>query len=278
MTTLNSTTGNPSGPSFAIPLVATMHSDVQAALNWCNLADLGVKQAQQIYCNLSVPQLVEHAIQRGEGQLTDTGALCIETGKYTGRSPQDRFIVDEPSSRALVDWNQHNVRISQAAFDRLYQKALDYMANRELYVFEGFVGADPHYRFGVRVINELASQNLFAHQLFRRPTSTEFNDYRADFTVIAIPGLQGHPATDHVRSEAFVILHLSKGIVLVGGTFYAGEIKKSIFSLLNYHMVQRGVLPMHSAANVDDEGNTALFFGLSGSRVVAMSFCEPRSW
>lgn len=228
-------------------------------------------QPRQVYHNLSVPELVEHALHRGEGRLASNGALCVETGKYTGRSPHDRFIVDQPAIRAEIDWNAHNRPISETNFERLYQRMLDYVPGRDLYVFDGFAGADPNYRFGVRVISELACQNLFARQLFIRPTVAELAQHQADFTIIALPNLQGIPAEDGLNSEAFIILHLTRGIVLIGGTHYAGEIKKSVFSLLNYHMIQRRVLPMHSAANVDHEGNTALFFGLSGTGKTSLS-------
>ncbi|MBF2049644.1 MAG: phosphoenolpyruvate carboxykinase (ATP) [Elainella sp. C42_A2020_010] len=236
-----------------------------------SLLALGMKNLGQVYRNLAVPALVEHALRRGEGQLSNSGALCVETGKYTGRSPKDRFIVNEPTVSAEVDWNQHNVPISEATFERLYQRALTYVAGRDLYVFDGYAGADPNYRFGVRVINEFAFQNLFAHQLFLRPSAPELQQHRPDFTVIALPGLQGNPELDGLHSEAFIILHLSKRIVLIGGSRYAGEIKKSVFSLLNYHMTKWGVLPMHSAANVGDKGDTALFFGLSGTGKTSLS-------
>lgn len=235
------------------------------------LIALSLNGGGRVYRNLSVPELVEHALQREAGQLSSSGALCVATGKYTGRSPKDRFIVDEPAVHAEVDWNVHNRPIDESTFDHLYQRALEYVKGRDLYIFDGFVGADPTYRFGVRVLNELASQNLFAHQLFRRPTPDELLLHQANFTIIALPGLQGIPAEDGLNSEAFIILHLSRGIVLIGGSRYAGEIKKSVFSLLNYHMAKRDVLPMHSAANVDRHGNTALFFGLSGTGKTSLS-------
>ncbi|MBF2074845.1 MAG: phosphoenolpyruvate carboxykinase (ATP) [Synechococcales cyanobacterium C42_A2020_086] len=241
-----------------------------------SLAALGMKHLGQLHHNLSVAHLVEHALRRGEGQLASNGALCVETGKYTGRSPKDRYIVNEPSTFADIDWNQHNVPIAEVQFERLYQRAIEYVQGRDLYIFDGFVGADPNYRFGVRVINELASQNLFAHQLFLRPTAAELQTHRPDFTVIALPGLQGIPETDGLHSEAFIILHLARGIVLIGGSRYAGEIKKSVFSLLNYHMTKRGVLPMHSAANVGPDGKTALFFGLSGTGKTSLSVDSER--
>jgi phosphoenolpyruvate carboxykinase (ATP) len=235
------------------------------------LLDLGLKNYQQVYHNLSVPTLVEHALLRGEGTLSDTGALVINTGKYTGRSPKDRFIVDEPSSRDEIDWNQFNVPISEAAFERLYQKVLAYAQGRDLYIFDGFVGADPNHRYGVRVINELACQNLFVHQMFLRPNTDELADFTADFTVIAVPGLHGDPATDSIHSEAFIVLHLAKRLVIIGGSRYSGEMKKSVFTMMNYFMTKHDVLPMHGAANINEHGHSALFFGLSGTGKTTLS-------
>ncbi|MDJ0705270.1 MAG: phosphoenolpyruvate carboxykinase (ATP) [Leptolyngbyaceae cyanobacterium MO_188.B28] len=248
---------------------------------WLNapygLAELGIRNVGQVYYNLPVPTLVEHALERGEGLLADNGALVVETGKYTGRSPDDKFIVDEPSSRDEIDWNQFNVPISEENFHRLYQKVLTYVQGRDLYIFDGYVGADPNYRFGVRVINQLASQNLFAHQLFLRPTVADLKKHQADFTVIAVPGLQGDPEEDGIHSEAFIVLHLAKKLVIIGGSHYAGEIKKSVFSLMNYFMTKREILPMHGAANIDKHGHTALFFGLSGTGKTTLSADPHRS-
>ncbi len=241
------------------------------------LEALGLKNLGRVYRNLSIPQLVEWALARGEGRLASNGALVVETGKYTGRSPKDRFIVSEPSNRNEIDWNHLNVPISEENFRRLYHRVLAYVQGRDLYIFDGYVGADPRYRFGVRVINELASQNLFAHQLFLRPTATELAEHQADFTVIAVPGLQGDPEEDGIRSEAFIVLHLAKKIVLIGGSQYAGETKKSIFSMMNYFMTKQGVLPMHGAANIDKQGHTALFFGLSGTGKTTLSADPHRS-
>ncbi|MFE4105632.1 phosphoenolpyruvate carboxykinase (ATP) [Almyronema epifaneia] len=236
-----------------------------------DLAALGLHNLGQVYRNLSVAQLVEHALRRAEGQLAANGALCVETGLYTGRSPEDRFIVEEPSSQAEVDWNPFNLAISEINFQRLYQKALAYVQGRNLYIFDGYVGSDSHYRFGVRIINELASQNLFAHQLFRRPSAPELASHQPDLTVIALPRLHGDPLEDGIHSEAFIVLHLAKKLVLIGGSGYAGEIKKSVFTLMNYFMTKRNVLPMHGAANIDEHGHTALFFGLSGTGKTTLS-------
>jgi phosphoenolpyruvate carboxykinase (ATP) len=236
------------------------------------LEHLGMKNLGQIYRNLSVPQLVEHSLKKGESILADNGGLCVRTGKYTGRSPKDKFIVEEPSTRGQIDWNKHNVPISEAKFEQLYQRVLSYVQGKDLYIFDGYVGADPKYSHGVRVINEYAFQNLFAHQLFLCPGSwEELANHKADFTVIALPGLHGFPETDGINSEAFIVLNLSQKLVLIGGSRYCGEIKKSIFAMMNYFMAKQNVLPMHCAANMDKHGSTALFFGLSGTGKTTVS-------
>lgn len=236
------------------------------------LEQLGMKNLGRVRRNLSAPQLIEQALVREEAVLAANGALCVKTGKYTGRSPNDKFIVEEPSSQNEVHWSKTNVPISEENFNLLYRRVLTYSQGRDLYIFDGYVGADPNYRVGVRIVNELASENLFAHQLFLRPTPAELEHHQADFTVIAFPGLQGDPDIDDgINSEAFIVVHFGKKLVIIGGSKYAGEIKKSVFSLMNYFMTKRDVLPMHCSANMDDEGNTALFFGLSGTGKTTLS-------
>ncbi|WP_017304673.1 phosphoenolpyruvate carboxykinase (ATP) [Spirulina subsalsa] len=236
------------------------------------LESLGIKNVRHIYRNLSIPKLIEHTLARGQGVLASNGALCVQTGKYTGRSPNDKFIVEEPTSKEEVHWNKLNVPISEANFDLLYRHALSYVQGRDLYIFDGFVGGDPKHRMGVRIINELPSQNLFSHQLFIRPSEEELAHHKADFTVLAVPGLKGDPENDGgINSEAFIVAHLGKKLIIVGGSYYAGEIKKSVFSLMNYFMTKQDVLPMHCSANMDAEGNTALFFGLSGTGKTTLS-------
>ncbi|ACK71186.1 Phosphoenolpyruvate carboxykinase (ATP) [Gloeothece citriformis PCC 7424] len=241
------------------------------------LESLGMKNLGRVFHNLSVPQLVEQALARKEGVLAANGALVVETGKYTGRSPNDKFIVKEPSSEHEIDWNKDNVPISEAKFEQLYRKVITYVQGRDLYIFDGYVGADPKYRFGVRIINELAYQNLFAHQLFLRPSPMELISHKADFTVICVPGLHGDPIDDGINSEAFIILHLAKKLVIIGGSRYSGEIKKSVFSMMNYLMTKQNVLPMHGAANIDKKSHTALFFGLSGTGKTTLSADPKRS-
>jgi phosphoenolpyruvate carboxykinase (ATP) len=223
------------------------------------------------YSNLPASQLIKIAIERKEGVAASSGALQVFTGKYTGRSPKDKFIVNEPSVKDHIDWGAVNQPITEYQFDQLYKKAQKYMAERELFVFDGYAGADSNYRLPIRIVNEYAWQNLFVHQLFIRPTKQELLTHKAEFTVIALPGLKTDPAIDGTRSETFICLSFEKKLVLIGGTEYAGEIKKSIFSVLNYLLPFKGVIPMHCSANVSEKGEVALFFGLSGTGKTTLS-------
>ncbi len=236
------------------------------------LEKLGLKNINHVYRNLSVPELIEHSLARGEGILADNGTLCVNTGKYTGRSPNDKFIVDEPSSREEIHWNDLNVPISEQNFEFLYRRVLSYCQRKDLYIFDGFVGVDPNYRMSVRIVTEFAYQNLFAHQMFIRPKPEELENHQADFTVIAVPNLQGDPdINDGINSEAFIVANFAKQLIIIGGSKYSGEIKKSVFSLMNYFMTLRNVLPMHCSANMGKDGITALFFGLSGTGKTTLS-------
>jgi phosphoenolpyruvate carboxykinase (ATP) len=236
------------------------------------LDKLGIKNPTHVYRNLSVPKLIEHSLAKGEGILADNGALCVKTGKYTGRSPKDKFIVNEPSSREEIHWNELNVAISEENFNLLYRRVISYCQRRDLYIFDGYVGADPNYRMSVRIVNGLAWQNLFAHQMFIRPTLEELATHQADFTVICVPGLHGDPDFDDgINSEAFIVANFAKKIIIIGGSKYAGEAKKAVFSLMNYFMTLKDVLPMHCSANMGHNGDTALFFGLSGTGKTTLS-------
>lgn len=227
---------------------------------------------ENVRIQLSVPQLVEKATSRGEAVLTSTGAVKAETGKYTGRSPQDKYIVDEPISRDKIDWGPVNQPISSEIFESLYKKVTDYLATQdELFVFKGFAGADKDSRLGIQVINEYAWHNLFAHQLFIRPSEEELTTHKADFTIVSAPNFKANPAVDGTKSETFIIVSMEKRIVLIGGTEYAGEMKKSIFSIMNYLLPEANILPMHCSANVGEDGDVALFFGLSGTGKTTLS-------
>ncbi|MEG0449931.1 MAG: phosphoenolpyruvate carboxykinase (ATP) [Lysinibacillus sp.] len=221
---------------------------------------------------LSVPQLVEKATARGEAQLTVDGALRAETGKYTGRSPKDKFMVEETDSKDKIDWGTVNHPISSEIFDNLYVKVLNYLKEKEeVFVFKGFAGADKDSQLGIQVINEYAWHNLFVHQLFIRPTEDEFASHVADFTIVSAPNFKADPAIDGTASETFIIVSLEKKIILIGGTEYAGEMKKSIFGIMNYLLPQQGILSMHCSANVGEAGDVALFFGLSGTGKTTLS-------
>ncbi|MGE8001239.1 phosphoenolpyruvate carboxykinase (ATP) [Lysinibacillus sp. NPDC093190] len=225
-----------------------------------------------INVQLSVPQLAEKATSRGEAMLTVDGAVRAETGKYTGRSPKDKYTVEEDSTKDKIDWGKVNRPISSEVFDNLYVKVVKYLKERdELFVFKGFAGADKDSQLSIQVINEYAWHNLFAHQLFIRPTAEELSSHVADFTVISAPNFKADPAVDGTASETFIIVSLEKKIILIGGTEYAGEIKKSIFGIMNYLLPQQGILSMHCSANVGEAGDVALFFGLSGTGKTTLS-------
>lgn len=229
-------------------------------------------QKPNVFHNLSVAQLVEKILQRNEGKLTTTGAVAVTTGKYTGRSPKDKYIVEEAATQAKIDWGTTNQPISEEVFENLYNKVLDYLMKKdEIFVFKGFAGADPKYRLPIQVVNELAWHNLFAHQLFIRPTAEELKTHEAEFTVICAPNFKADPAVDGTRSETFIIISFERRVVLIGGTEYAGEMKKSIFTVMNYLLPEQGILSMHCSANVGKEGDVALFFGLSGTGKTTLS-------
>jgi phosphoenolpyruvate carboxykinase (ATP) len=227
---------------------------------------------QNIKNQLSVSQLVEKVLHRNEGVLTSSGAVRAETGKYTGRSPRDKFIVEEPSTKDKIDWGAVNQPISAESFDKLYHKVLAYLKEKEeVFVFNGFAGADPKHRLPIQVINEFAWHNLFAHQLFIRPGTEELISHKSEFTIVSAPNFKADPEVDGTNSETFIIVSFEKRIVLIGGTEYAGEMKKSIFSVMNYMLPESDILSMHCSANVGREGDVALFFGLSGTGKTTLS-------
>ncbi|AZU63677.1 phosphoenolpyruvate carboxykinase (ATP) [Neobacillus mesonae] len=225
-----------------------------------------------IQMQLSVPQLVEKILARDEGTLTSTGAVRVSTGKYTGRSPKDKFIVVEDSTKDKIDWGSTNQPISEEVFTNLYYKVLDHLKQKEeIFVFKGFAGADKKSRLPIQVINEYAWHNLFVHQLFIRPTEDELLAHDAQFTVITAPDFKADPAVDGTNSETFIIVSFERKIVLIGGTEYAGEMKKSIFSVMNFLLPENNIFSMHCSANVGQEGDVALFFGLSGTGKTTLS-------
>ena len=220
---------------------------------------------------LSVPQLVEKVLSRNEGELTASGAVKAVTGKYTGRSPKDKYIVEEASVKDKVDWN-NNQPISEEVFDKLYLKVTEYLKQKdEFFVFKGFAGADKTTRLPIQVVNEYAWHNLFSHQLFIRPTKEELANHKSEFTILSAPNFKADPAVDGTKTETFIIISFERRTVLIGGTEYAGEIKKSIFSIMNYLLPEAGTFSMHCSANVGREGDVALFFGLSGTGKTTLS-------
>lgn len=233
--------------------------------------ELGIAGSGVAYRNLAPAQLVEAALRRGEGTLSDTGALVVKTGKYTGRSPNDKFIVDTPAVHDEIAWGKINVPIEKARFDAIKAKILAYLQNKELFVFDGFAGADPKYTKRFRIVNELASQNLFIHQLLIRPDEEQLDGYVPDYTIYAAPGFKCIPEVDGVHSEAAIIIDYEAHEVIICGSGYAGEIKKSVFSVMNYVLPKEGILSMHCSANIGEGGDSAVFFGLSGTGKTTLS-------
>ncbi|MBI2339127.1 MAG: phosphoenolpyruvate carboxykinase [Deltaproteobacteria bacterium] len=228
--------------------------------------------------NLSIAALCEQVLLRKEAQLSEHGAIVTSTGKYTGRSPNDKFIVKEPSSEANVGWGKVNRPFDPQKFDLLHQKMLDYMKGKELFIQDCFAGASAEHRLPIRVITEFAWHSLFARNMFIVPkTAEEAKNHAPQFTVIALPNFLAEPAKDGTNSEAFILLHFGKRLVLIGGTHYAGEIKKSIFTVLNYLLPLKNVLSMHCSANIGPEGDTAVFFGLSGTGKTTLSADPERN-
>jgi len=222
--------------------------------------------------NLSPAALYEHAIRRDEAVIVSTGALTAETGKHTGRSPKDKFFVKEPTSRDAIWWHPGNQAISTASFDGLLARMEEFSRENNVYTQDVFACADLHHRLRVRVITEFAWHSLFARNLFIRPTADELVNFEPDFTVMALPSVKADPARDGTHSETFILVNLGRHMVLIGGTEYAGEIKKSIFTALNYLLPAKGVFPMHCSANVDEDGgDEAIFFGLSGTGKTTLS-------
>jgi len=221
--------------------------------------------------NLSVPQLIEIAIQRGEGTLSSAGALSVKTGKFTGRSPDDRYIVDDETTHNKIDWGKINHPISENNFEKIFSRMKKNVQGKEFYIFDGFVGACLDTRLAIRVITDKAWHSLFANQIFIRPTQKELRNHEPEFTLLSVNDFGAIPESEGTRTETFIILNFKKGIILIGSTSYAGEIKKAIFSALNYLLPQKDVFPMHCSANVGNDGNSALFFGLSGTGKTTLS-------
>ena len=233
----------------------------------------GIIGPKAVYRNLTPAALTEAALRRGEGSLSKTGALVVTTGKYTGRSPNDKFIVDTEGVHNEIAWGKVNKPISREKFDAIKGKVAAYLQGREIFIFDGYAGADPKYTKKFRIVNELASQNLFIHQLLIRPTAEQLETYgEPDYTMLVAPGFKCDPEADGVNSEAAIMIDYEAHMIVIAGSQYSGEIKKSVFSTMNYVMTKENVLPMHCSANMDPETHeTAVFFGLSGTGKTTLS-------
>ena len=231
----------------------------------------GIINTKAIYRNLSPAELTEHALRRGEGKLSNTGALVVKTGKYTGRSAKDKFIVDTPAVHDEIAWGKVNRPIEESKFNALKAKIISYLQGKEVFIFDGFAGGDDKYKQSFRIINELASQNLFIHQLLRRPTTEQLDNFKQDYTIYAAPGFKSIPELDGTNSEAAIIINYESHEAIICGTYYCGEIKKSVFSIMNYVLPKKNVFPMHCSANVGKGNDSAVFFGLSGTGKTTLS-------
>ena len=248
-----------SAPIFAIP--------VKTLLN------LGLKNTESIHYQSTPEELVQDALRIGEGVLNDTGALVIKTGEFTGRSPKDKFFVKDEITTDSVHWNEFNIPIEEKYFDIIYKKSLDYLENvNEFWVRDCFACADPRYKLNVRVINEKPWNNLFAYNMFLRPKEEELENFKPDWHVFSLPGLQLDPKECGTRQSNAAVVSFKHKMILIAGTGYTGEIKKGIFTILNYILPhEKDVLSMHCSANMGDDGDTAIFFGLSGTGKTTLS-------
>ena len=239
------------------------------------LDQIGLNNVSKIHRNLNVDNLIDEILKNNEGVISSTGAPIVDTGKFTGRSPKDKYIVDEPSSNSQIWWGQVNQKIDEKVFDELFSKIVDYYNSdpNDTYMFDGYAGFDPKYSINVRILAKRAWQAHFVHNMFIRPESNDLDNFSPDFTIINASDVKNENFKEHgMNSESFVIFHMAKKIAIIGGTEYAGEMKKGIFSVLHYLLPQSGVLSMHCSANVAEDGeNSAIFFGLSGTGKTTLS-------
>ena len=237
----------------------------------------GLTNLGRVHRNLSVPELYEHALGNGEGDLVAGGPFVAYTGQHTGRSPKDKYIVKNALTEKTVDWGSVNQGVSEAVFDMVHQRMLAYFHNRNAYVVDVFAGADPEYRLPVRIVTQEAWHSLFARNMFIRPTPEQHAGFHPQMTILHAPKLQAMPEFDGLRSETFILVNFEKRLVLIGGSRYAGEIKKSVFGYLNYILPELGVMPMHCSANIGANGRSAIFFGLSGTGKTTLSADSSRT-
>jgi phosphoenolpyruvate carboxykinase (ATP) len=243
-----------------------------------SLEALGVTPAGEVHWNHTAPELVQAAVRRGEGELADMGPFVAVTSPHTGRSPNDKFVVREPSSEADVDWGKVNQPMTEAHFDALLADVQAYLGTLpELFVQDLYCGADAAHRLSVRYVLPNAWHAAFVRNMFIRPTDEQLGAFEANFTVLHAPEMQADPARHGTRTGTFIVIHIARRTILIGGTRYAGELKKSMFTIMNYLMPKQGVLSMHCSANVGAQGDTALFFGLSGTGKTTLSADPERA-
>ena len=226
---------------------------------------------KKLYSHLSVPELVESSIQRKEAILSNTGSLSVETGKFTGRSPDDRYIVKDNMTTKTINWGKVNHPISEENFKSIFERMKKFVKNKELFLFNGFVGSDEEVRLPISIITDRAWQSIFANQIFIKPTKVDIEKYKPKVLLIALNDFKSIPQREGTNSETFIVINLKRRIILIGSTSYAGEIKKSIFSLMNYYLPEQNIFPMHCSANVGKNNDSALFFGLSGTGKTTLS-------
>lgn len=237
-----------------------------------SLESIGLGQVENAFWNLTPAELVEETIAHGQGVLTDTGAIAIRTGEFTGRSPQDRFIVADEKTENSVWWGDINKKFDADKFDSLFARMKAYLTNKDVYVRDAYACADDDYRLNLRVITEFPWSNMFASNMFLRPTDEEISNFNPEWHVVCVPGFMADPAIDGTRQHNYAVINFTQKMIIIGGTGYTGEIKKGIFSVLNYVLpMERDVLSMHCSANVGKEGDTAIFFGLSGTGKTTLS-------
>lgn len=240
-------------------------------------SDIGLGNLGNVYWNMSPAELVEDTILLGEGIMTDSGAIAVDTGTFTGRSPEDRFIVCDEKTENTVWWGKVNKKFDADKFDALYNRMKAYLTNKDMYVRDSYACADDDYRMNIRVVSELPWQSMFAYNMFLRPTDEEIQDFKPEWHIVAAPNFMADPEIDGTRQSNFAVIDFTRKMIIIGGTGYTGEIKKGIFSVLNYVLpFEKNVLSMHCSANVGQDGDTAIFFGLSGTGKTTLSSDEDR--
>jgi len=242
-----------------------------------DLSYVGLSRLAAVHANLSPAALYQESLARQEADLTADGALRALTGSHTGRSPNDKFVVRDASTENVVDWGKVNQPISPEAFDKLHQRMMQWAQGREVFVQDLLCGADETYRLPVRFVTQFAWHSLFVRNMFIRPTAEQLAAHNPEFTVIDFPHFEAIPEQDGVRSPTFILVNFAKKLILIGGTAYAGEMKKSIFTIMNYVLPERGVMPMHASANMGQEGDVCIFFGLSGTGKTTLSADASRT-